>query len=212
MNLVIQLKNMKDQFGKSFNKKYNNLITMLYEHPVRMDTNWFLATGAPSSGKSTSLRKLQKEGYKINPDISREYIVDLIKSGIPFEKDILYSAEMQRMLFFLMTDDALKLDTLKMIIHDYSLPDNIAFLKLGNLPVPDEVRRSATIFKFKKVFIFEPLEFIPDGVRTENREDQEKLFQLFKEIYISIGYDPVIVRSDTIENRHKFLIEKLPHL
>lgn len=195
-----------------FENKYRKLIGRLYDHPIKKDTNWFLATGAPSSGKSTSLRRLQKDGYRINTDISRDYIVDIKKRGLPFEKDILYSAETQRILFYLMTKDALDLDTSEMIIHDYSLPDNIAFLKLGGLSVPDEVKRSAEIFKFRKVFLFEPLELVQDGVRTEDREDQEKLFRLLYETYVSIGYDPVLVKSDTIGNRHKFLLKNLPKL
>ncbi|MCK4888720.1 MAG: ATP-binding protein [Candidatus Aminicenantes bacterium] len=197
---------------KDFENKYKRLLSRLYDHPLWMETNWFLATGAPSSGKSTSLRRLQKEGYNINPDISRDYIVDLKRRGIPFRKDVLYSVETQNILFYLMTHDALGLDTGDLIIHDYSLPDNIAFLKLGGLPVPDEVKRSAMSFRFRKVFLFEPLELIQDGVRTEDRADQERLFQLLHETYISLGYDPILVKSDTIENRHKFLIKRLPEL
>lgn len=148
----------------------------------------------------------------MNSDISRDYIVDLKERGVPFEKSDLYSIETQKILFFLMTADALALDTGNMIIHDYSLPDNIAFLKLGGLPVPDEVKRSAMIFRFRKVFLFEPLELVQDGIRTEDREDQEKLFHLLHETYISIGYQPILVKSDTIENRHKFLLNRLPKL
>lgn len=197
---------------KNFRSKYKILVDQVYDHPLWKDTNWFLATGAPSSGKSTSLRRLQTEGYKVNSDISRDYIVDLKKRGVPFEKSDLYSIKTQKILFFLMTADALALDTADMIIHDYSLPDNIAFLNLGGLTVSDEVKRSAMIFRFKKVFIFEPLELVQDGVRTEDREDQVKLFHLLHETYISIGYQPILVKSDTIENRHKFLLAHLPDL
>jgi len=201
---------MKKESKKNFDIDYKKLIRTLYDQPLWLETNWFLATGAPSSGKSTSLRRLQKEGFNINTDISRDYIVDLKKRGIPFKKDVLYSVKTQNILFYLMTVDALSLDTEDLIIHDYSLPDNIAFLKLGGLPVPDEVKRSAMSFRFREVFLFEPLEFVQDGVRTEDRQDQERLFRLLHETYISLGYDPILVKSDTIENRHQFLLENLP--
>ncbi|MEN8154425.1 MAG: ATP-binding protein [Acidobacteriota bacterium] len=194
----------------NFERDYLSLLKLLNIHPLNKETNWYVGTGPPSSGKSTSLRRLQEEGYKVNPDISREYIISLKKRGVLFDKETLYSMETQKILFFLMTNDALNLDRSEMIIHDYSLPDNIAFLKLGNLPVPDEIRRSAEIFRFKKVFIFEPLELVQDGVRTEDRDDQEQLFHILKETYFTLGYDPVIVRSDTINNRHRFLIKHLP--
>jgi len=195
---------------EGFEDKYKDLCKKLYKHPLWLDTNWFLSTGAPSSGKSTSLRYLMTDGYNINPDISREYIVNIKKRGIPFEKEVLYSEQIQRILFYIMTADALELDPEQMIIHDYSLPDNIAFLKLSGLSISDEVKRSAMIFRFKKVFIFEPLDFVQDGVRTEDREDQEKLFQLLCETYVSIGYDPVVIKSGTIKNRHKLLLKMLP--
>ena len=195
-----------------FKKKYAHLLKELYQHPLNLDTNWYLATGAPSSGKSTSLRKLQREGYRINPDISREYIVELKKRGVPFTKEVLYSMETQKILFMLMTADALELDPDDFIIHDYSLPDNLAFLRLGGLDIPDEIQQSTEIFRYRKVFLFEPLEMVQDGIRTEDREDQEKLFYLLQNTYESIGYDPILVKSDTVENRHKFLLSNLPKL
>jgi len=197
---------------KNFRSKYKILVDQVYEHPLWKRTSWFLATGAPSSGKSTSLRHLQKVGYKVNSDISRDYIVDLKERGVTFEKSDLYSSETQQILFFLMTADALALDTDQMIIHDYSLPDNIAFLSLGGLPVPDEVKKSAKLFRFQKVFLFEPLELVRDGIRTEDREDQEKLFHLLHRTYRSIGYDPILVKSDTVKKRHEFLLKNLPKI
>jgi len=193
-----------------FKEKYAHLIQELYQHPLNLETDWYLATGAPSSGKSTSLRKLQGEGFRVNPDISREYIVELKKRGVPFTKEVLYSMETQKILFMLMTADALELDPDEFIIHDYSLPDNLAFLRLGGLEIPEEIRQSAEIFRYRKVFLFEPLEMIQDGIRTEDREDQEKLFHLLHETYTSLGYEPVLVKSDTIENRHRFLLSHLP--
>lgn len=193
----------------NLNRDYLSLIELLNKHPLDKETNWFVMTGAPCSGKSSSLKLLEKSGYRINPDISRIYLTDQKKSGTPVEKELLYSPEVQKILFYLMTKDALSLDTDKMVLHDYSLPDNIAFLRHGGMKVPEEVKRSAKIFRFRKIFIFEPLELIPDGIRTEDKKDQVKLFELIKECYLELGYNPLIVRNDTLKNRHNFIIKNL---
>ena len=194
----------------NFKRDYFSLIDLLNKHPLNTETNWYVMTGPPSSGKSSSLKLLKKSGYKINPDISRIYLTNQKKSGTPVEKESLYSFKVQKTLFYLMTKNALSLDTNEKILHDYSLPDNIAFLKLGCMKVPEEVKRSAKIFRFRKVFIFEPLELIMDGIRKENKKDQIKLFELIKETYLELGYNPVIIRSDTLKNRDNFIMQNLP--
>ena len=199
--LIIDSKNFTDQYYH-LKKKIEKLVEF-------RDTNWVVMTGPPGSGKSTSLRLLKERGYRVNPDVSREYIVSLNRSGRKVTKEELYSSEMQRKLFYLMTEDALSIDRESFVLHDYALPCNIAFLKLGGLPVTEEVRRSSKLFRYKKVFIFEPLELVEDGVRTENENDQKRLYELLGESYVELGYDPVIVKSDTIKERDKFLVEKL---
>ncbi len=192
-----------------FKEDYFVLIDLLNRHNLNTKTNWSVMTGPPSSGKSSSLKLLKESGYKINPDISREYLTKQKKSGNIVSKDSLYSLEMQKKLFFLMTKDALSLDIKENILHDYSLPDNIAFLRLGGLNVPDEILRSAKIFKFKEVFIFEPLKFVPDEIRTEDKDDQMRLFELIKESYLELGYKPIIVKRNSLEKRHDFILNSL---
>ena len=140
----------------NFKEDYFSLLELLNRHPLNTETNWYVMTGPPSSGKSSSLKLLKEYGYRINPDISRIYLTNQKKSGSPVEKESLYSVEVQKILFYLMTKDALSLNTREKIFHDYSLPDNIAFLKLGDMKISEEVKRSARIFRFREAFIFEP--------------------------------------------------------
>lgn len=190
--------------------EYNSIKNLVKNHSRYVETNWFVITGAPSSGKTTSLSLLENAGYKINPDISRLYIEKSMENGRTSVEVRIDEKQLQKAIFCLMVRNALSLNKDDIILHDYSLPDNIPFLSIANLPIPKEIFRSATMFRFRNVFIFEPVDLLLDGVRTETREEQWKLFELIKKCYADLGYKPIVVLKDTIENRHQFLLGRLP--
>jgi len=194
---------------RNFEKKYLLLKKRIGEMEDGKTVGRVVMTGPPGSGKSTSLRMLKKSGYHVTPDISREYLAWRNGTGKKVTREELYSIEMQRKLFYLMAKNELELDPSKFMLMDYGLPCNLAFIKLAGLKIPLEIEKSAVIFKYQKVSIFEPVKLEDDGVRTEDENDQALLFKLLKETYYELGYDPLIVKKDTIENRHKFLINEL---
>lgn len=46
-----------------------------------MKNNWFALTGAPSSGKTTVLKELEKKGYKVYEEWARVYIDSEMQKG-----------------------------------------------------------------------------------------------------------------------------------
>lgn len=190
--------------------EYRVIKSEINKHAKHVKTNWFVVTGAPSSGKTTSLNLLKKSGYTINHDVSRAHIEGCIRNTGQSAKSIrLEEEQLQKEIFCLMIRNTFSLKTNEVILHDYSLPDNIPFLNLAKLPIPDEIQKSAVLFKFRGVFIFEPLETYFDGVRTETSEEQLILFQSILEFYSSLGYKPIIVPQDSVHNRHLFMMKKL---
>lgn len=50
-----------------------------------IQTNWYVITGAPSSGKTTLINELAAGGYSIAPEIAREHIEILLANNHTLE-------------------------------------------------------------------------------------------------------------------------------
>lgn len=169
-------------------------------------TKWCALTGSPSSGKTTVIRELAARGFKTNPDISRQYLETQIKAGITKEDARRSEQDLQRILFLLMVKNAAELPVDELIFHDYSLPDNIAFLRMANLRVPEDVLKSSSLFRYWKVFLIEPLPFQTDHIRTEDAEYHIGLTAELDRVYAELGYEVVRVPVLDVTKRADFVV------
>jgi predicted ATPase len=48
---------------------------------VAQDTNWYVITGAPSSGKTSVIRELEGLGYRVVHEVARAYTEEELKKG-----------------------------------------------------------------------------------------------------------------------------------
>lgn len=187
----------------------NNKISEFLQSEEIIQTNWIVVTGAPCSGKTTTLKYLSEKGYIINPDISREYIASCIEKGIDnydIRKD---EVKLQEEIFKLMIENAMSLDPKKTIFLDYALPDNIAFHNVSNIKISNEIIQSANKFRYKTVFIFEPLEIIEDDVRIEDSDYQLSIDKELKMIYRSLNYEYFIIPKLPIGERANMILKQI---
>lgn len=191
----------------NIDKEYNYVCDLIRSAGEYIETNWVVVTGAPSSGKSTVIEILHNNGYLTNPDISRKYLEEESAKGTSAADVRLNEGQLQKVLFILMVKNALSLNVDDEIFHDYSLPDNLPFLKLANIPIPREIIASSKMFRYKKVFFFEPLHIEQDEIRTETTEDQKKLSHMIKETYLNLGYAPISVPLMSAEERYRFILD-----
>jgi predicted ATPase len=150
-------------------------------------------TGAPGSGKSTVLNRLSREGYEVVGDPARQLIESQLSLG--FEtKDTRRDMERFRANVFLRMIEAADSHAAdQLVFFDYGLPDNVAFYKFANIATPSEVARAASCFRYRGVFLLEPLPLRPDIVRVENKDEQMKLQSLISEAYKCYSYSPVSI-------------------
>ncbi|MDP1727024.1 MAG: ATP-binding protein [Bacteroidota bacterium] len=182
---------------------YSDLLRELNQRVQFLHTNWFVITGPPSSGKTTLINELSNIGFRTNPDLSRIYLENRISKTITAKNLRSDEKQLQRDIFVYMMNNILNLNTKDVIFHDYSLPDNIPFLQLAKIDIPNEIIKSSKLFRFKKVFICEPLKLEKDGIRTETEKEIKVLYQLIYDCYKSLGYElvklPVIGIKDRLD-------------
>ncbi|MBW1837049.1 MAG: ATP-binding protein [Deltaproteobacteria bacterium] len=171
-------------------------------------TNWYVITGAPCSGKTTSIRDLEQRGYRVVHEVARAYIENEIKKGksmvrikadkLAFERHILYKkAEIEA-----------SLPENLIIFFDRAVPDSIAYFKLEGLNSDEPLKISRNV-RYKKIFLFERLSFARDDARSENDAQAASLECLIRNSYQTLGYDIVRVPLLSVKQRTEFILQHL---
>ena len=142
--------------------------------------------------------------------MSRQLLEQKLASGLQPEQVRADERRFQTDLLHLMVEVELQLVPSDLIFHEYALPDNIAFWRKAGFELPDVLLQSARLFKYRKIFVLEPLALMRDGIRIENEADQKTLHNLILESYREVGYDPIIIPGDSVESRLQKILEYLP--
>jgi len=171
-------------------------------------TNWYIITGAPCSGKTSVIRELERQDYRVIHEAARAYIdqqlttgcrLDQIKADkLAFESHILEAK--------LRIEASLPPD--EIIFFDRGTPDSIAYFKLAGLDTAYPFDRSRRV-RYRRVFFFERLGFSKDRVRAEDEKTAQQLDTLIQESYRMLGYEILRVPVLSIHRRVEFILERL---
>jgi predicted ATPase len=153
-----------------------------------MDTNWYVITGPPCSGKTTLIKSLADAGFLTNPDISRRIIENLLATGQTLPEIYEKAELLQQNILIEMLANADTLNPSDLIFHDYSFPDNLPYLQLLGLEIKPEFQKAASLYKYKAIFICKPLDLESDGVRIESHKHQLFLYGAILACYQNLGY------------------------
>lgn len=177
---------------------------------MAIETNWFVVTGAPCSGKTTVLKLLTQNGYKFTPDAARIFIEGLAEMGVKLEEMRKDPAEFQRLVAGIRrrTEDELTQDSI--VFLDRAVPDSLTYYRSYNLDPHPEVVEASTKYRYKAVFVFDRLSHIEyDGVRVEEIERQKYLDRELELEYQKLGYDTIRVPVCDPAERCEILLSHL---
>jgi predicted ATPase len=177
-------------------------------NPNTKETNWVVITGGPSSGKTSVILELARRGFATTEETAREIIEERMALGMTLAEARADVAGLQREILArnLAREDAL--DPAALVFLDRGIGDSMAYYPLAGLEV-GPVIAAASRFRYRAVFVFDPLPVQQDRVRTESQEQAAKIGAAAEEGYRALGYDPVRVPVMPIEARADFILEKL---
>lgn len=173
-----------------------------------IETNWYVLTGGPCSGKSTTLEYLSSRGYLVVPEMARVVIDEEISLGQTIEQ--IRADEFGFQVKILDRKIQLERELLveRVTLFDRGIPDTIAYYRKLNMRIPS-ILLSPPERRYKLVFFMEQLPFINDYGRVENEEDALKLSAMLYAAYIECGYDLVSIPVMSIEDRAQFILNRL---
>ncbi|MEK6950504.1 MAG: ATP-binding protein [Nanoarchaeota archaeon] len=167
-------------------------------------TNWYIITGAPCSGKTTTTQRLEQKGYAVRYEVTRRIIEDLIRSGQFRDERLL-----QRKILEAKVRVEQQTPRDQITFFDTTVACNLPYYEDAGLP-PSDVRQADDLYRYRNVFFLEQLAVqVPDAVRRETREEAFQKGQRILREYQRLGYDVVTVPVMTVEERVKLIMKQI---
>jgi predicted ATPase len=177
-----------------------------------IEDRFYVVTGGPGSGKSSLIDALARAGYKRSLEAGRAIIQEQVSIGgraLPWDDRMLF-AEM--MLEREMRSYREAQDEKGTVFFDRGVPDVCGYLRLIEQTVPSDVSKAAEEFRYNLlVFVAPPWKeiFCQDRERKQDFDEAARTCDALEETYRSYGYDLVPLPLASIEDRLRFVIERI---
>jgi predicted ATPase len=169
---------------------------------------WYVITGGPSCGKSTTVKELSKLGYLTVPEVARLYFEQELAKGRTLEEVRADKAKVQAEILRMQLEQEKKIPRNRVVFFDRAIPDTLAYFEYYKISVPEWAAKEA--FKpYKRVFFLEQLPIEKDHVRTENEEEAEQINQHIVNTYKRLNYELVAVPVMSVKERVRFILSKI---
>ena len=171
--------------------------------------NRYIITGGPGSGKSTLLSKLSEQEHQCFEEISRIVIREQHQTGgnkVPWHN----LSEFAEICFERMTLQLNECEPKGKCFFDRGLPDIIAYVKRGGLPVPPKYFQKSDQYN-KIVFLAPPWKeiFINDAERPESFEDAKEISIFLRHTYEELGFIVIELPKYSANKRAQFIVNYL---
>jgi predicted ATPase len=171
-------------------------------------TNWYVITGAPCSGKTSVVSALEKRGFRVVHEVARAHIDEELGKGRTLAQIKADAYQFENHIFLTKLKIEASLPRNEIVFLDRAVPDSIAYFQLEGLDPGQPVEKSKRV-RYKKIFLFERLAFLKDGVRSEDDPLADRLDHLLEAAYRKLAYDIVRVPAISIEARTAFILKRL---
>jgi predicted ATPase len=171
--------------------------------------NWYVITGGPSSGKTTTVDILRRRGFKTTIEHARHFIDTQRVTGQTVAEIRSNQAAFQRGVLAMQIEQEASLDPDELVFLDRALPDALAYYRYLHLePEPDLLRALETV-NYRKVFVLDLLPLTKDYARTEDDRAQRHIHALLIEVYEGLGLPVQRVPVLPPEERVDFIVARL---
>jgi predicted ATPase len=171
-------------------------------------TNWYVFTGAPCSGKTSVIAELERRGFRVVHEVARAYINRELRKGNRLEQIKADALIFERHILTEKLNIEAALSEDEIVFLDRAVPDSIAYFQLEGLDDAEPLKKSR-IVRYKKIFLFEPLAFLRDAVRSEDDKLADRLNRLTEESYRRLNYKILRVPILPIDKRADFILQHL---
>ena len=173
------------------------------------ETDWYVITGGPGSGKTTTVNLLAAKGYKTTIEHARHYIDTQLIKGRTVEEVRKNQTEFQLGILQMQIEQEASLDPNEIVFLDRAIPDALAYYRFLKLPIDERLTDSIGGISYKKVFMLDTLPIVNDYARREDEKDQKRIHGMPVVIYKYLPFLVVHVLVLPLEERVNFILKNL---
>ncbi|MEW2011532.1 MULTISPECIES: ATP-binding protein [Microbacterium] len=172
-------------------------------------TNWYVITGGPSSGKTTTVNLLRDRGYTTTIEHARHYL-DLQRiAGRTVEEVRAKQRQFQRGVLDMQLAEEAALDPDATVFLDRAVPDSLAYYRFLDLEPDPALLTALEHVDYRKTFILDLLPLAADYARTEDTAAQQRIHELLTQVYEALPLPVVRVPVLSAEERVQFILDRL---
>ena len=180
----------------------------IINNPTRQ-TNWYVITGGPGSGKTTTVNLLKERGYITTMEHARHFLDTQRLKGRTIEEVRKNQQEFQLGVLDMQIEQENEIAPDVFVFLDRAIPDALAYYRFLNLTPDEKLTKALSTVSYKKVFILDCLPLVNDYARNENADAQKKIHALITEVYESLPFPVVHVPVLPPEQRVDFILKNL---
>lgn len=171
-------------------------------------------TGGPGAGKTSVIEGLRSRGYACSIEAGRAIIQDQVAIGgsaLPWSDRILFA---ELMLQWEMRSYHQAKQSPGPVFFDRGVPDVLGYLRLVGLPAAADILKATAEFRYHPtVFIAPPWReiFRQDIERKQDFNEAQRTFEFLFSTYRELDYDLVELPKIAVEDRVKFVLDRLAY-
>jgi len=119
---------------------------------LRRQTNWYVITGGPSSGKTTTVNLLKERGYITTIEHARHYLDTQRLKGKTIEEVRKNQAKFQLGVLNMQIEQESQILPELLVFLDRAIPDALAYYRFLNIAEDEKLTRALLEVSYKKVF------------------------------------------------------------
>jgi predicted ATPase len=172
------------------------------------ETNWYVVTGAPSSGKTALVRELEKLGYWVIHEVARAYIETQMEQGRTLQEIRADKRSFENWILHAKIAMEEHLPKDQVIIFDRAVPDSIAYFEVAGLDAAEAIGKSPRN-RYKKVFLLDRLPYEVDHARIEDSQIAVRLHQSLEQSYKMLGYQVTKIGVMPLQERLELVLKEM---
>lgn len=166
---------------------------------------WYVLTGGPCAGKTTTINELARRGYPVLAEPARLIIDEKLAAGLSIQEIVGDSDWLPSVVRRAYAQESAVPKT-EMYFFDRALPDSIAYYALARREHDEHFKKALAEIRYSKVFLLELVDYETDHARSETPEQAKAIHTRIREAYESQGYDVIDVPVLPVTDRADFIL------